>query len=105
MRIVLAALMAAAIGAVALVAGGAGDGDAPPRYTVELDSAFGLVDGGDVKVAGVRAGSIAGVRLDRRTRRALVDIELELGGFGDLRSDATCEVRPQSLLGEYFLNC
>ena len=56
-------------------------------------------------MAGVSAGSIADIRLDRRTKRALVDIELNDDGFGDLRADATCEVRPQSLLGEYFLNC
>ncbi len=95
----------AAVGA-ALVAAGAGSesGDAA-RYTVELDSAFGLVDGGDLKLAGVRAGVIESVRLDRRSKRALVGIRIDEPGFGELRSDARCEVRPQSLLGEYFLDC
>jgi hypothetical protein len=37
--------------------------------------------------------------------RAVVKAEIEQPGFGDFRSDASCEVKPQSLIGEYYLDC
>jgi ABC-type transporter Mla subunit MlaD len=96
-----------ALGAVALVlaVSAAGGSTAGYKFTVELDNAFGLVTGSDLKVAGVRAGTIRDLRLDPRTHDALVDIELTKDGFGSLRTDAFCESRPQSLIGEYFLDC
>ncbi|WP_354702137.1 hypothetical protein DSM112329_02490 [Paraconexibacter sp. AEG42_29] len=84
---------------------GASDDDGSPRYFVELDNAFGLVDGGDVKIAGVRAGTVASIGLQRKGMRARVEIEVTDRGFGDLRTDSRCESRAQSLLGEYFLDC
>jgi virulence factor Mce-like protein len=75
------------------------------RYTVELDNAFGIVEGADVKVAGVRAGHVTGMRVDPETKRALVDFRIDKEGFGSLRRDAFCESRPQSLIGEYFVDC
>jgi ABC-type transporter Mla subunit MlaD len=76
-----------------------------PKFTVELDNAFGLVEGADLKIAGVRAGTIKKLRLDRETHRALVDFEITKAGFGSLRKDVFCESRPQSLIGEYFIDC
>jgi virulence factor Mce-like protein len=95
----------AAVGAVVAATAGAGGGDRTGRYSVELDNAFGLIEGGDLKVAGVRAGQITAIRLDRRTKRALVDFRIDRAGFGSLRRDVHCESRPQSLIGEYFLDC
>jgi ABC-type transporter Mla subunit MlaD len=105
MRRVLIALavVATVAGAVAVSAAGGSSGN--PTFTVELDNAFGLVTGSDLKVAGVRAGTIRDLRLDPGTHDALVDIELTKDGFGSLRTDAHCESRPQSLIGEYFLDC
>ena len=74
-------------------------------YEVELDNAFGLIQGGDLKVAGVRAGKITSIRLDKRTKHALVGFRIDKRGFGSLRRDVHCESRPQSLIGEYFLDC
>ncbi len=107
-RVLLTTLVVLAAGGAAVFAGGAGeDSDGAPRYTVELDNAFGLIEGADVKVSGVRAGKIAAMRLDRESGsfRALIDVELNQEGFGDLRADTFCESRPQSLIGEYFLDC
>ena len=84
---------------------GADDGEKGRTYKVELDNAFGLTEGADVKVAGVRAGKVKRFKLDRKDMRALVSIELNRGGFDDLRSDVRCETRPQSLIGEYFIDC
>jgi virulence factor Mce-like protein len=105
-RLLAIALLLTAAAAVAFTGAGAG-GETPgkPKFTVELDNAFGIVDGADMKVAGVRAGKITGMRLDRRTKRALVDFEVTQDGFGSLRADTFCEVRPQGLIGEYFIDC
>ena len=102
--LVASAVLAAAAAALALALPG-GDGEEGRRYTIELDNAFGMVEGGDVRVAGVNAGSVADVRLDERTLKALVEVEIDEQGFGSLRADAFCESRPQSPLGEYFLDC
>jgi virulence factor Mce-like protein len=84
-------------------AGGGGGGGEKGTYWVQLDNAFGLVGGADVKVAGVRAGKITGMKLDRRNLKALVKIKVTKGG--PLHADTFCETRPQSLIGEYFIDC
>jgi virulence factor Mce-like protein len=107
MRRALLTLLAIGACAAVLAALGAGGDSGASKYTVELDNAFGLIEGADVKVSGVRAGKIADMRLDTESGayRALVDIEVDEQGFGDLRADAFCETRPQSLIGEYFVDC
>jgi len=108
-RILLSAVVVLAAAAVVVLAlagvkGGAGaSGD--PTYTVALNNAFGLVTGEQVKVAGVPAGSISAINLDQKSLNALVTIQLSGGGYGTFHHDATCESRPQSLIGEYFIDC
>jgi ABC-type transporter Mla subunit MlaD len=104
-RLILIAALLALTAAGAFTASGAGGETEAVSYTVELDNAFGLVEGADLKIAGVRAGKITDMRLNRETNRALVDFEVTKTGFGSLRSDVTCETRPQSLIGEYFIDC
>ena len=41
----------------------------------------------------------------RRRPLAVVEAEVTEPGFADLRSDARCEIRPQSFIGEYFVDC
>src|SRR5688500_15093186 len=98
------AVVGAGAAAFAVSAPGGEDGDAR-RYVVELDNAFGMVLQGDVRVAGVNAGQVTDVELDKKSLKALVEIEIDEHGFGSLREDTTCETRPQSPLGEYFLDC
>src|SRR3954454_8711950 len=93
------------VAAVAAVSALPAKGNDKSHYWVQLDNAFGLIEGGDVKVAGVRAGKISDLKLDRRHMRALIGIEVTRGGFGDLRADTFCEAKAQSLIGEYFLDC
>jgi len=97
--------------AVAAIAGATfalGAGSAKGKtYKVTLDSAFGLVKGADFKVGGVAVGSISDLDVDRKTARAVVEVEVssDSAGFGGLRDSATCTVAPQSLIGEYFVDC
>jgi ABC-type transporter Mla subunit MlaD len=107
MRRLVSILLVAAVcvGAFVLSAAG-GEGRKGKSYRVELDNAFGLVEGGDLKVGGVKAGRIAGFKLsDHEPYRSLVEVEVSEPGFDSLRTDAHCDVRQQSLIGEYFIDC
>ena len=97
----LAALAAVAAG---LATGVAGAGD-EQRYTVVLDNAFGLTEGSDLRAAGVSVGSVETLDVQRSTARALVTIAISRPDFAGFRSDVRCEVKPQSLIGEYYLDC
>ena len=35
----------------------------------------------------------------------MVTVQVTTKGFGTFRSDASCQSRPQSLIGEYFVDC
>ncbi|HWE34776.1 MAG TPA: MlaD family protein [Solirubrobacteraceae bacterium] len=107
-RIVAIAIGVIVIGAFLVIATGASNGGAnggAGTYKIELDNAFGLVSGEDFKVAGVVAGSIKSIDLDRKTLNAIVTVQVSQHGFGSFRSDVFCQSRPQSLIGEYFINC
>jgi virulence factor Mce-like protein len=103
-RVLASLLLLCAAGAFVLVQAGAGE-ESRNRFKVELDNAFGLVNGADLKIAGVRAGTITDMDVDRRSKRAVVEFEITKQGFGSLRTDTFCETRPQSLIGEYFIDC
>lgn len=101
------ALVAAtlAIALLALVAAGGDDGGAK-RYRIVFDNAFGVVEGADFRVAGVAAGAVERFDLtDSDPPLALVEVSVDEPGLRSFRSDATCEIRPQSLIGEYYVNC
>jgi virulence factor Mce-like protein len=105
-RVLATLLVLGAAGTVAFLASGASNDDNSPRYWVELDNAFGLIPGADFKVAGVRAGKITDMKLDKRNHKALVQFKVkQQSSFTRLRTDAFCETRSQSLIGEYFVDC
>ena len=105
-RVIATVLVLGAAGTVAFLAAGASNSDNSPRYWVELDNAFGLIPGADFKVAGVRAGKITDMKLDKRTHKALVQFKVkQQSSFTRLRTDAFCETRSQSLIGEYYVDC
>ena len=89
-------------------ASGGGEGSENPTYKITFDNAFGLVEGGDFRVGGVKAGRTTKfeVKKDKGSpARAIVTAEVTQPGFGDFREDASCEIKPQSLIGEYFVDC
>src|SRR5438270_11593959 len=105
-RILLSAALLLAVGAFVVISTGASSGSGgDPSYKVELDNAFGLVTGADFKVAGVRAGTIKSIDLDQKTLHALVTVQVTQTGFGSFRTSVLCQSRPQSLIGEYFVDC
>src|SRR5207248_3717465 len=84
---------------------GSSSGASGRTYRIELDNAYDLVTGGEFKVAGVNAGSIRSISLDPKTLHAVVTVQVTQSGFGQFHRDAFCDSRPQSLIGEYFVNC
>lgn len=107
-RLIATILALAACGTFVLFAVGAGSQEEKGSdYYVELDNAFGLIEGADVKISGVRAGKVAEMLLDDSTAKyyAKIGMDINKEGFGDLRTDVRCETRPQSLIGEYFVDC
>ncbi|HWE60034.1 MAG TPA: MlaD family protein [Solirubrobacteraceae bacterium] len=104
-RILATAAVLLAAGAFVVLTLGSSSPSAAGTYKIELDNAFGLVNGADFKVAGVIAGSIQSINLDKKTLHAVVTVQSTAKGFGQFHSDAFCQSRPQSLIGEYFIDC
>jgi virulence factor Mce-like protein len=105
-RIILSAAIVIAAGAFIVFATGASNKkSAQGSYKIEFQNAFGLVTGADIKVAGVPAGTINDIELNQKDLNAVVTVNINRGGFGQFHKDATCESRPQSLIGEYFVDC
>ena len=63
-----------------------------------------MIPGEDVKVAGVRVGSIDSIDVTEDSKAAVV-LDITDPGYQDFRDDASCIVRPQSLIGERFVEC
>jgi ABC-type transporter Mla subunit MlaD len=102
------ALVLGLVSGAALTVGAKQDEDTGSKtYNLLFDNAFGLTEGGDFKVAGVRAGKTKTFKVTKVGGRpvALVEAEVTEPGLADLRKDARCEIRPQSLIGEYFVDC
>ncbi len=117
MRRVAAILVAVAASAVILVAGSGAGGD-EGNYEVRaiFDNGAFLVPGEEVRIAGANVGVIDDVTVTAETEPAHVDgspdpgkavvvLRIDDPGFQDFREDASCLIRPQSLLGEKFVEC
>ena len=96
---------AAALAFVATGAGGGG-GDGGGGYLVRaiFDNAGFVIPGEDVKVAGVKVGSIDSLDVTPDHKAAVV-LDITDPGFQDFRQDAGCRIRPQGLIGERFVDC
>lgn len=92
-------LLAVAAGTVVAPVGA----DDKKTYQAELFNAFGLVEGSELRVAGVKAGTVTDLDI---TAEKTALITFEVGPeFPELKADATCSSEPQSLIAEYFLDC
>ena len=83
-----------------------------------FDNGAFVVTGLDVRVAGANVGSVDAIDVsmpdevvssdpedDVRPGKAIVVMNITDKGFQDFREDASCIIRPQSLIGEKFLDC
>jgi len=119
MRRVLAtiAIVGACVGLVIAGTAGSSPGDG---YTVRgiFDNGAFIVSGEDVRVAGARVGSVDSVDVTGKEEtaslqggahpvpgKAVVVMKITDPGFKDFRRDASCLIRPQSLIGEKYVDC
>src|SRR4051794_645126 len=101
MLVALAVGVAVTTGASSNTSSGVGK-----TYKIQFDNAFGLTTGGDLKVGGVRAGKTSGFNLKKLGSGryvAEVTAQITAAGAGAFHKDASCEIRPQSLIGEYYV--
>ena len=101
MKRVLVVFVIGVVSALATL--GAGGSEATYRVDAVFDSTANLIPGQDVKIAGARVGAVSDIELTAE-RKARVEMEVE-EGFAPFRADAECIIRPQSLIGEKFIQC
>jgi ABC-type transporter Mla subunit MlaD len=91
---------------VILVALSTSAGGSNRTYTVRaiFDDAGNVISGEDVKIDGVKVGTVGTVTPTPQAKAAVV-LNIENPGFQDFRSDASCTIRPQALIGEKYVDC
>jgi phospholipid/cholesterol/gamma-HCH transport system substrate-binding protein len=116
----------AAIGAALLVVGllialpgatGAGSGGTYEVRAIFDNGAFAVPDE-EVRIAGATVGTIKSVDVSGDDEivslegggspgpgKAVLVLDIEDSGFKDFRADASCTIRPQSLIGERYVDC
>jgi phospholipid/cholesterol/gamma-HCH transport system substrate-binding protein len=113
-------VIGAVIAVVALVALIFRDGN-DDSYVVRaiFDNGGFMVKGEEVRIAGATVGEIESVGVtvpgevdsdeDGKAQalpgKAVITLKINDPGFQDFRADASCEIRPQSLIGEKFVDC
>jgi phospholipid/cholesterol/gamma-HCH transport system substrate-binding protein len=113
-----AGLIVVVVLAVVLIFGG---GNGSNSYVVRaiFDNGGFMVKGEEVRVAGATVGEIESVGVtmpgeinsyeDGKPQavpgKAVIALKITDPGFQDFRSDASCLIRPQSLIGEKFVDC
>jgi phospholipid/cholesterol/gamma-HCH transport system substrate-binding protein len=83
-----------------------------------FDNGSFVVSGEQVRVAGATVGTVQSVDVSNTHEtaslqggphavpgKAVVVMQIEDSGFKDFRQDASCLIRPQSLIGEKFVDC
>jgi len=96
------ALLAVVLAAVAVAASGDDDGDY--RVRAIFDSASSAAPGSEVRIAGAAVGVVDSMDVTPENRAALV-LAIDDGGFTPFHTDARCTIRPQSLIGERYVEC
>jgi ABC-type transporter Mla subunit MlaD len=95
---------AAALVIVALLATSAGGSNGGYTVRAIFDDAGFLISGENVKIDGVKVGTVSAVTPTPQGKAAVV-FSISNPGFQDFRSDASCTIRPQALIGEKYVDC
>jgi ABC-type transporter Mla subunit MlaD len=114
----LAFVLLACAAVIAMSGAGGKSSESGKTVKMAFSNAFGLTEGGDLRVGGVIAGSTDTFDVskgpecqlghpDRQPPRtcAVVTATVKEPGFTSFRKDATCAIRQQSLIGEYYVDC
>ena len=84
----------------------AGDDDTIDAYYVRaiFDNASTIVQGEDVKIAGVPVGVVSDMNVTDE-EQAAVTLRIDDQNFTPWKADASCTIRAQGLIGEKFVEC
>jgi len=94
----------AALVVVVLLAISAGGSSGAYAVRAIFDDAGNIISGENVKIDGVKVGTVGSVTPTPQAKAAVV-LNIDNPGFKDFRADASCTVRPQALIGEKFVDC
>src|SRR5947207_7338728 len=97
-------LSVAVAGALVFGLGAGGSGGSSYQVRAVFDNVASAVPGEDVKVAGAKVGQIDSMDVTPSNKAAVV-LDIDTAGFTPFHADAHCIVRPQSLIGEKFVEC
>jgi phospholipid/cholesterol/gamma-HCH transport system substrate-binding protein len=115
-RLVVIACALAGGAGLLLATSAASDDGGPYEIRAIFDNAAFLVPGEEVRVAGAKVGEVTEIEVTRPGEavtasgdddpgKAAVVMRIDDPGFQDFRDDASCIIRPQSTLGEKFIEC
>ncbi|MFL5870926.1 MAG: MlaD family protein [Solirubrobacterales bacterium] len=118
MRRIAALAVALIASAAILIVGTGADNGGGGDYEVRamFDNGAFMVPGEEVRIAGARVGQVSEVHVTGTDEpvhldgspepgKAALVLKIDDPGFQDFRQDASCLIRPQSLLGEKFVEC
>jgi phospholipid/cholesterol/gamma-HCH transport system substrate-binding protein len=103
-RIAVITAVIASAAVLAILGTGASDDGGTYKVRAIFDNAVSVIPGEDVKIAGVKVGRIGALDVTP-DKKAAITLDITEPGFQDFRTDATCTIRPQSLIGEKFVEC
>src|SRR5437588_12414259 len=101
---IVGALGLVAVVAVVLLALSAGGSNGSYTVRAIFDDAANIISGENVKIDGVKVGTVGTVEPTPQAKAAVV-LRIDNKGFADFRTDASCQIRPQALIGEKFVDC
>ena len=117
-RLVAIVCTLAAVGGLLIASSAPGDDGGPYEVRAIFDNGGFLVPGEEVRIAGAKVGSVKQVDVSGEDEivsledggkaipgKAVIVMEIDDPAFQDFREDASCLIRPQSLLGERFVEC
>jgi phospholipid/cholesterol/gamma-HCH transport system substrate-binding protein len=119
-RVFIALALVAAVVVVVLIASGGGRSSSEYVVRAVFENGAFMVNGEQVRVAGANVGTIESVNVSMPgdtvaysksgkpisvPGKAIIVMNISDPGFQDFRSDASCLIRPQSLIGEKFVDC
>jgi ABC-type transporter Mla subunit MlaD len=102
--VVLGLSLVLGAGVAALISTVAGAGNSGYLVRAVFDNSSFVIPGEDVKVAGVKVGTIQAVQLTALNKAAVV-LRIDDPQFRPFHTDAHCEIALESLLGEQFVQC
>lgn len=101
--LIVGVLVAAAVLGTVATRPSRGDGG-PYLVRAIFDNAAFVVPGEDVRIAGAPIGSVKSLDVTK-ANRAAVTIEIDNAAFTPFYLNASCSIRPQSLIAERYVDC